>query len=99
MSIKAYWKLGKSLFLLTATPALLTRWFLFFFTRSSLMEVKQDLQERTTRWRQIESLCGFSISTNPGLSYLETLLRSGLNSSRFVVFNPCNEKLLKEGSE
>ncbi|XP_046635885.1 stromal interaction molecule homolog isoform X9 [Daphnia pulicaria] len=56
--------------------------------RSSLMEVKQDLQERTTRWRQIESLCGFSISTNPGLSYLETLLRSGLNSSRFVVFNP-----------
>ncbi|EFX72167.1 hypothetical protein DAPPUDRAFT_59440 [Daphnia pulex] len=67
--------------------------------RSSLMEVKQDLQERTTRWRQIESLCGFSISTNPGLSYLETLLRSGLNSSRFVVFNPCNEKLLKEGSE
>lgn len=63
------------------------------------MEVKQDLQERTTRWRQIESLCGFSISTNPGLSYLETLLRSGLNSSRFVVFNPCNEKLLKERSE
>ncbi len=55
------------------------------------MEVKQDLQERTTRWRQIESLCGFSISTNPGLSYLETLLRSGLNSNRFVVFNPGNE--------
>ncbi|XP_032777819.2 stromal interaction molecule homolog isoform X3 [Daphnia magna] len=55
--------------------------------RSSLMEVKQDLQERTTRWRQIESLCGFPISTNPGLSYLETLLRSGMNSSRFVLFN------------
>ncbi|XP_057369660.1 stromal interaction molecule homolog isoform X1 [Daphnia carinata] len=55
--------------------------------RSSLMEVKQDLQERTTRWRQIESLCGFPISTNPGLSYLETLLRSGMNSSRFVHFN------------
>ena len=55
--------------------------------RSSLMEVKQDLQERTTRWRQIESLCGFPIATNPGLNYLETLLRSGLNSSRYVNLN------------
>lgn len=52
------------------------------------MEVKQDLQERMTRWRQIESLCGFSITTNPGFNYLETLLRSNLNSSRYVVLNP-----------
>ena len=51
------------------------------------MEVKQDLQERTTRWRQIESLCGFPITTNPGLNYLETLLRSGLGSSRYVLLN------------
>lgn len=56
--------------------------------RTSLMEVKQDLQERMTRWRQIESLCGFSITTNPGFNYLETLLRSNLNSSRYVVLNP-----------
>lgn len=55
------------------------------------MEVKQDLQERTTRWRQIESLCGFSVSTNPGIAYLETLLRNGSHSSRYVVFNPCKE--------
>ena len=51
------------------------------------MEVKQDLQERMMRWRQIESLCGFPITTNPGYNYLETLLRSGLNSSRYVVLN------------
>lgn len=61
----------------------------FIFIRSSLMEVKQDLQERTMRWRQIETLCGFPIATNPGLNYLETLLRSGMNSSRYIVLNPC----------
>ena len=55
--------------------------------RSSLMEVKQDLQERMTRWRHIESLCGFPITTNPGFNYLETLLRSGSNLSRYVC-NP-----------
>jgi len=55
--------------------------------RSALIEVKQDLQERTTRWRQIESLCGISIAINPGLNYLETLLRSGTSSSRYVVLN------------
>jgi len=50
--------------------------------------VKQDLQERTTRWRQIETLCNVPIAINPGLNYLETLLRSGaINSSRYVVLN------------
>lgn len=51
------------------------------------MEVKQDLQERTTRWRQIETLCGFPIVTNPGLNYLETLLRNGLNPSRYALIS------------
>ena len=52
------------------------------------MEVTQDLKERMTRWRQIESLCGFSITTNPGFNYLETLLRNG--SSRYVTYNSSN---------
>jgi STIM1 Orai1-activating region len=58
------------------------------------MEVKQDLQERMMRWRQIESLCGFPITTNPGYNYLETLLRSGLNSSRYVVLNSSKSRTI-----
>ena len=29
--------------------------------KTALMEVTQDLSERTQRWRQIEVLCGFQI--------------------------------------
>ena len=52
--------------------------------RSALEEVKSDLQERSQRWSRIESICGFSIMSNPGLSYLEKLLGApsgSINSS------------------
>ena len=49
--------------------------------KSSLSEVTQDLQERLHRWRQIESLCGFSIVNNPGLTYLESVLYGSSSGS------------------
>lgn len=42
--------------------------------RSALNEVTYELQERTHRWRQIELLCGFSITNNIGLQTLESVL-------------------------
>ncbi|XP_037087465.1 stromal interaction molecule homolog [Pollicipes pollicipes] len=44
--------------------------------RKALMEVTQELQERTYRWRQIELICGFQVVHNPGLPYLESLTRT-----------------------
>ena len=41
----------------------------------SLLEVTQDLAERTQRWRQIEALCGCPIVTNPGLGQLKNMVR------------------------
>ncbi|CAG0891078.1 unnamed protein product [Darwinula stevensoni] len=43
--------------------------------RTALVEVTYDLQERTNRWKQVEMLCGCPIMNNPGLPYLEALLR------------------------
>jgi len=45
--------------------------------RSALEEVREDLQERLHRWRQIELYCGFPIINNPGLAVLETAIREG----------------------
>jgi len=42
--------------------------------RTALNEVTQELQERVHRWKQIESLCGFSIINNGGLQSLENML-------------------------
>ncbi|KAL3879200.1 hypothetical protein ACJMK2_031508 [Sinanodonta woodiana] len=42
--------------------------------RSSLEEVRHDLQERQQRWQTIEALCGFPVKTNPGVSCLEHML-------------------------
>ncbi|XP_050296205.1 stromal interaction molecule homolog [Anthonomus grandis grandis] len=42
--------------------------------RSALNEVTYELQEKSHRWRQIELLCGFPISNNPGLQTLENEL-------------------------
>ncbi|XP_023243534.1 stromal interaction molecule homolog isoform X3 [Centruroides sculpturatus] len=44
--------------------------------KAALCEITKDLQERLYRWRQIEMLCGFPIVHNPGLLYLETVLKS-----------------------
>jgi hypothetical protein len=46
------------------------------FIRAALEDVKMDLAERSHRWQQIEKICGFNITTNPGIQYLESLLRS-----------------------
>ncbi|UYV75304.1 STIM2 [Cordylochernes scorpioides] len=43
--------------------------------RAALAELTGDLQERTLRWKQIEQLCGFPIVHNPGMLFLETLVR------------------------
>lgn len=44
--------------------------------KMALLEVTQDLAERTQRWRQIEALCGCPIVTNPGLNHLKSMVRS-----------------------
>lgn len=48
--------------------------------RTALNEVTQELAERVYRWKQIESLCGFSIINNKGLAQLESVLyRNSVN--------------------
>ena len=48
--------------------------------KSALAEVTHDLQERSLRWRQIESLCSFPIINNRGLEYLQSTLLLSLTS-------------------
>jgi len=43
--------------------------------RAALEDIKVELQERTQRWKKIEKICGFNIITNPGIPYLDSLLR------------------------
>ena len=44
--------------------------------KKSLLDVTQDLSERTQRWRQIDVLCGCPIMTNPGLGQLKSMVRN-----------------------
>jgi hypothetical protein len=44
--------------------------------KTALMELTQDLSERSQRWRQIEMLTGVSIVNNPGILALQRLGRS-----------------------
>lgn len=41
----------------------------------SLEEIKKDLEERAVRWKEIERITSFNITTNPGIPYLNALLR------------------------
>ena len=43
--------------------------------KSAMMELTQDLAERSQRWRQIEMLTGVSIINNPGHAVLQRLVR------------------------
>jgi len=43
--------------------------------RAALEDIKVELQERTQRWKKIEKICGFNVITNPGIPYLDSLLR------------------------
>ncbi|GFS58748.1 stromal interaction molecule homolog [Trichonephila inaurata madagascariensis] len=47
--------------------------------RSALSEVTKDLQERLSRWKEIEMLCGFSVVNNPGIRQLEAVLGTSMN--------------------
>ncbi|GFT56387.1 stromal interaction molecule homolog [Nephila pilipes] len=47
--------------------------------RSALSEVTKDLQERLSRWKEIEMLSGFSIVNNPGIRHLEAVLGTSMN--------------------
>ena len=44
--------------------------------KTAMLELTQDLAERSQRWRQIEMLTGVSIVTNPGLGVLQRLGRT-----------------------
>ncbi|KAK7604887.1 hypothetical protein V9T40_006073 [Parthenolecanium corni] len=54
--------------------------------RTALNEVTQELAERVHRWKQIESLCGFTIINNKGLSYLESVLYKNSVNGRNLGF-------------
>jgi len=43
--------------------------------KTALLDVTQDLSERSRRWRQIEVLTGVSIVNNPGLATLQKIVR------------------------
>lgn len=43
--------------------------------KAALLELTQDLTERSRRWRQIEILTGVSIVSNPGLATLQKIVR------------------------
>ena len=43
--------------------------------KTALLDVTQDLSERSRRWRQIEVLTGVSIVNNPGLATLQKIGR------------------------
>ena len=49
--------------------------------KESLAEVTRELQERLTRWRQIERLCGFPIQQNRGQLYLQRQLNQTFGNS------------------
>ena len=41
--------------------------------KTALLELTQDLTERSRRWQQIEMLTGVSILSNPGLATLQKI--------------------------
>ena len=44
--------------------------------KTALLELTQDLSERSQRWRQIEMLTGVNIVNNPGMGALQRLGKS-----------------------
>lgn len=58
--------------------------------RTALNEVTNEMQERMHRWKQIESMMGFSILNNNGLSYLESVLYSRNNGSSKSSRSECD---------
>ena len=58
--------------------------------KTALMELTQDISERSQRWRQIEMLTGVSIVNNPGIHTLQRLGDDSILSLRstFRKINP-----------
>jgi len=52
--------------------------------KTALIELTQDLSERSQRWRQIEMLTGVSIVNNPGVQALHRLVRHVGGGNRAV---------------
>lgn len=50
--------------------------------RNALSEVTNELQERMHRWKQMESILGFSILNNNGIPYLENILYNRNGSAK-----------------
>lgn len=66
-----------------------------WYFRTSLNEVTQELAERVHRWKQIETLCGFNIINNNGLSHLENMLyRNLVNGRNFSLRGQRNFKVI-----
>ena len=77
---------------------LLISCFTLVTNRAALEEVKMDLQERSQRWAQIESICGFPIKQNPGQICLEALLRAaghGNYSGTYSIHVRSNDTQIK----
>lgn len=61
-----------------------------------LEEIKKDLEERAVRWKEIERITSFNITTNPGIPYLNTLLRgpaSGIMPIPGMIPSPSLSKI------
>ncbi|GIX96748.1 stromal interaction molecule homolog [Caerostris darwini] len=66
--------------------------------RSALSEVTKDLQERLSRWKEIEMLCGFSIVNNPGIRQLEAVLGTSMNATTPTSVTPRVARRNSEGN-
>lgn len=67
--------------------------------KSALAEVTHDLQERSLRWRQIESLCSFPVINNRGLEYLQSTLLLSLTSPQQQPHAPHLSSITRTSSD
>ncbi|GBL83058.1 hypothetical protein AVEN_165290-2 [Araneus ventricosus] len=66
--------------------------------RSALSEVTKDLQERLSRWKEIEMLSGFSIVNNPGIRQLEAILGTSMSVTTPTSVTPRVARRNSEGN-
>ncbi|XP_040574469.1 stromal interaction molecule homolog isoform X2 [Lepeophtheirus salmonis] len=64
--------------------------------RAGLLEVTKDLQERTSRWKQIEMLCGVSIVSNPGLNVIQKQVRTIGGRGRLTMNSRMSSRMSEE---
>src|SRR6218665_1854260 len=50
--------------------------------RTIMTELTKETHERIQRWKVLEQLCGFDITTNPGFNSLERSLDNSYNASQ-----------------